>query len=432
MKILFLFLSYIICYSSGYVCLTTRVSYSVDLYRVRSTTDVHSEIAEIDPDDDIGIQSDVYKSGFVSILGNPNVGKSTLMNALLGEKLSIVSPKPQTTRHRILGVYTQPDYQLVFSDTPGMMEPAYMLQEAMMDTVRGAVGDADVVVLVTDVYGEPLKDARVIQKLSVTQRPVVIVINKVDLLEGVTFNYTSQSLAEEQEDLASPSMSTSRRLFRRRRPVASSSSSTIPEPLAENDPNVINTQVGEGNSTEATAEVELERRLHSLPELRAIWSRRLPRASVVPVCARNGTGIDLLLLELLMHVPHGPKYFPSDVLTNRDERFFTAEIIREAIFGLYKDEVPYSCEVIVDTFKDKSPELSVIECSIVVNRDSQRLILIGKGGLKMKSLGIAAREKLEQFLDRKVFLSMKVKVDPDWRMNKESLIKYGYIEDNFS
>lgn len=427
LKFILFFLVFIITSVIGYCPLPAKQR---NFVRVKSVSAFDDESVEIDPDDDIGIQSDTFKSGFVSILGNPNVGKSTLMNSLLGEKLSIVSPKPQTTRHRILGVYTQPNFQLVFSDTPGMMEPAYMLQEAMMDTVRGAVGDADVIVLVTDVYGEPLVDARVIQKLSVTQRPVVIAINKMDLIEGLVFNYTESPAAS---DTTRSPASSSTRLFRRRRLTASSPAQQAVPSAEGPTPEPSEGEESEGDDSQRDSEeVKLERRLHSFPELRDIWARRLPRARVIPVCAKNGTGVDAVLQELLAHVPYGPKYFPSDVLTNRDERFFTAEIIREAIFGLYKDEVPYSCEVLIDTFQDKSPSLSVIECSIVVNRDSQRLIMIGKGGLKLKALGTAAREKLEEFLDRKVYLSMKVKVDPDWRMNKDSLIKYGYIEDNFS
>lgn len=370
---------------------------------------------QIDDEEELGMQKGDFKSGFVSILGNPNVGKSTLMNALLGEPLCIVSPKPQTTRHRILGVYSKPNYQIVFSDTPGMVEPAYLLQESMMDSVKGAYGDADVIVLVTDVYGDQLVDSKIFDKLVSSTRPIIIAVNKVDLIDTNTTirNYLNQN----------------------------DGSSSFSPPVMTDTP-IIEEEVKKEHISQASL---LRRKIFerkknkrddvitpkSILQLTKLWQERLPRAAVVGLCAQNGTGIESLLDKIVSYLPQGPKYFPSDTLTNRDERFFTAEIIREAILNIYQDEIPYSCEVIIDSFKDRSPTLSAIECIIMTNRPTQKSIIIGKNGMKLKELGILARQKLEKFLDRKVFLSFRVEADPDWRSNKESLVKYGYIDSDF-
>lgn len=319
-------------------------------------------------------------------MGNPNVGKSTLLNALLEQRLSIVSPKPQTTRHRILGVLSKENYQLIFSDTPGMLKPVYKLQEAMMESVRGAMSDADVCVVVSDVFGEPLHDERVLEKLQLTDRPIVVVINKIDLVQSVPTN------CSDPEQLTS--------VAKMRRP--------------------------RGNSSED--EYSAPRTFEQLVEL---WGRRLPRARVLGLSAANNYKVEELLDELASLVPRGPKYFPEDTLTNRDERFFAAEIVREALFLCYKDEVPYSCEVLIQSFQDKSPGLSVIEAFVVVDKDSLKALLIGKGGEKLKELGTKARGRLEEFLGRRVYLSLRVKVDPDWRRNQEALVRFGYVESDF-
>ena len=412
----------------------------------------------------LGPQKGDFKSGFVSILGNPNVGKSTLINALLNETLCIVSPKPQTTRHRILGVLTDKNYQLVFSDTPGMIEPAYKLQEAMMDSVRGAVGDADVILLVSDVYGEPLVDKTIMEKLTVTSRPILVVVNKVDLISGDTAGIIEEAAAGtasayavadaafesaaaanaievvKQRDAASATatmeskLSFKRKLLLRRSTSASKSGDSDPALAASSSPAGGDGE-GDGNTgaedSNAKEKVEKVPKIKTVAELSALWAKRLPRAEVVPISATSRLGIDHVLTRLLAHMQQGPKYFTQDTLTNRDERFFTGEIIREAVFHIYKDEVPYSCEVVIDSFKDKTPTLSVIEACIVVSKDSQKAILIGRGGLKLKELGIAARAKLESFLTRKVFLSLHVRVDEDWRASSDSLAKYGYVESDF-
>jgi GTP-binding protein Era len=287
-----------------------------------------TQAANVDEDegDAIGPQGEGYRSGFVSILGNPNVGKSTLLNAILRQKLSIVSPKPQTTRHRILAVLTDPSYQLILSDTPGMLKPSYKLQEAMMDTVKGAAVDADVVVLVTDVFGETLADERILEGLQLTDRPVLVVVNKIDLVENLTASVLNVSVASAGAELT-----------------------RLPS----------SRQVKERGSDALTA--------LSLRRLEALWASRLPKAQVVGVSAALGFNVSELVTRLVGLLPAGPKYFPDDMLTNRDERFFAAEIVREAVFHLYRDELPYSCEVLIAAFNDKSPGLSVIEAEIIVS-----------------------------------------------------------------
>ena len=332
----------------------------------------------------MGPQDEEFRSGFVSILGNPNVGKSTLLNAMLRERLSIVSPKPQTTRHRILGILSEPRYQVIFSDTPGMLRPAYKLQDAMMDTVRGAASDADAVLLVSDVFGEPLADDKVFERLRQSDRPVVVVVNKVDLVMNVS-RETNASHA----------------------------------PLTTLRPR----RAGRVDGEEPTA--------RSLSELREIWAERLPQAEVLGVSAALGYNVSALVGRLVELLPRGPRYFPEDTLTNRDERFFAAEIIREALFYSYRDELPYSCEVRIADFKDKSDRLSVVEAEIIVDKESKKLILIGRAGEKLKALGTMARLRLEEFLQRKVFLSLRVKVDSDWRHSSEALERFGYINSDF-
>ena len=419
---------------------------------------------DADESEDIGEQANDFQSGFISILGNPNVGKSTLMNRLLGERLCIISPKPQTTRHRILGILSDKNdkYQLIFSDTPGMMIPAYKLQEAMMTSVRGAAGDADIVLLVTDVYGENLFDEKVLQTLQVTSKPIVIVINKVDLIGNEfedTVSLFHQHVQEfDRADRADKVVDKPRRRLLLRRSDRESvdikkSSSAVVEEEIENNVQAsidVSKQTDKQTDTESMSFVEeYVRSLNndeeaydkrgekkhrgplSIDELVKLWKSRLPRAQIVPIAAGKEKGVNGLLKNLISLTPTGPKYFPSDALTNRDERFFASEIIREALFHCYKDEIPYSCEIRIESFADKTPALSVIEATIIVSRESQKGILIGKKGSKLKELGTQARKGLEEFLSRKVYLSLRVKVDEDWRSSGDSLQKYGYVDSDF-
>jgi len=363
----------------------------------------------IDEYEELGEQPGPFRSGFVSIIGNPNVGKSTLMNAMLGQDLSIVSPKPQTTRHRILGVVTNSTYQLVFSDTPGMLEPAYKLQEAMMDSVHTAAGDADIVCLVSDVYGEELADPKVMQKLLATGRPVVIVVNKADLVISQEGQISWGAVTDNNN--TTPDRGAGRRRL-----------------LLRKEPKKLVTDL-------VTLDPDARPKPLSITQLVSLWTRRLPRASVVLVSAQLGWGVEKLLALLVSLAPNGPKYFPSETLTNRDERFFTSEIIRQSLLLCYQDEVPYSCEVIVDSFRNKKNDetmvLTVVEATVVTSRTSQKAILIGRGGSKLKELGSVARESLERFLGRRVFLSLRVHVDEDWRANPDALQRYGYVGEDF-
>jgi GTP-binding protein Era len=303
-----------------------------------TTTSTPRWVAPVDDEEGLGEQKGDFRSGFVGIIGNPNMGKSTLLNALLGEKLSIVSPKPQTTRHRILGILTAPTHQVIFSDTPGMLVPHYQLQEAMMDSVRGAVSDADVVVLVTDVFGEPLHDARVRDALPLTDRPVLVVVNKVDLVDA---SVASSTRSNDTMGLTS---------LRRR---GSAEGARAP-------------RVKEGEED------------YSVPrpyeELVRLWTSRLPRATVLGVSAAHAFNVTALRDLIIARLPPGPKYFPDDTLTTRDERFFASEIVREALFHSYQDEVPYSCEVVIASFVDKSPGLSIIEAHVIVSCRSSLML----------------------------------------------------------
>jgi len=419
------------------------------------------------PNDELGEQpGGEFRSGFVSIVGNANVGKSTLMNAVLGQDLSIVSPKPQTTRHRILGVVTNSTYQLIFSDTPGMLAPVYKLHEAMMDSVRLAAGDADVVCLVTDVYGEALADDRVMQKLLVTSKPVIVVINKVDLVGGV-----GSAVGEllYNGDVASSSLSSSssgedggqapvqqqqqhsrrRLLLRRAAPEEAAPPALTPPPPPLTSPAAqYELELEQLKRQDERADQQLQQQQQhngkrqqqrstsqplTLPQLKALWSSRLPRCRILPVSAISSSpeqnNISPLVSLLVSLCPRGPKYFHADTLTNRDERFFTTEIIRESLLACYQDEVPYSCEVVIESFKDEgNGGLSRISAIIVVAQNSHKAILIGKQGSKLKEVGTMARLKLEKFLDRRVFLALHVKVDEDWRSNQEALERYGYMQ----
>ena len=291
----------------------------------------------------------MHQSGFVAIVGKPNAGKSTLLNTLLGQELSIVTPKAQTTRHRIRGVLTAENYQLIFSDTPGIITPGYKLHERMMSFVQSAFADADVILLVLDAADNHF-DAERFLKLNTTNRKLVVALNKIDLSsqEGV-------------------------------------------ERIIEN----------------------LNNTLH--PD------------AIVPISAKEKFGGEMLVNALLKFIPEAPPYFDKDMLTDRNERFFASEIIREKIFLQYDKEIPYSIEVAIEEFKDL-PNIVRIRSYIFVERESQKAILLGKNGAAIKKLGMAARKKIETMVGKKVFLELTVKIRDDWRNNEQQLTNFGYTE----
>ena len=290
----------------------------------------------------------MHKSGFVNIIGNPNVGKSTLMNALVGERLSIITSKAQTTRHRILGVVSGDDFQIVYSDTPGILKPAYKLQESMMKFVTGAVSDADVILYVTDTVEQSDRSADILKRIRTSGIPTLVVINKIDL--------------------------------------------TTPE---------------------------------ALEALVARWHGILPEAEIVPVSARERFNIEGLFGKILEVLPEGPAFYPKDTLTDKTLRFFASEIIREKILRTYDKEIPYCCEIEIESYKEE-PAIDRIAATIYVSRESQKGIVIGHKGEKLKRVGQLAREDLEKFLDKKVFLQLFVKVSDDWRNNERQLRRFGY------
>ena len=293
----------------------------------------------------------MHKSGFVNIIGNPNVGKSTLMNALVGEKLSIITSKAQTTRHRIMGIVSGEDFQIVYSDTPGILKPSYKLQESMMKFVTGAVADADVILYVTDTVERGERSAGIIDRIRQSGVPVIVVINKIDL--------------------------------------------TTPEAL------------------EALVDK---------------WQGELPEARIVPVSAKENFNIEGLFKTILDLLPEGPAFYPKDTLTDKTLRFFASEIIREKILRFYDKEIPYCCEIEIESYKEE-PTIDRIAATIYVARDSQKGILIGHKGEKLKRVGQTAREDMEQFLGKKVFLQLFVKVSDDWRNNERQLRRFGYEQE---
>lgn len=292
----------------------------------------------------------MHKSGFVNIIGNPNVGKSTLMNALVGERLSIITSKAQTTRHRIMGIVNGDDFQIVYSDTPGILKPNYRLQESMMKFVQGAMRDADVLIYVTDVVEQSDRSQEFIEKIALSGMRAIVVINKIDL-----------------------------------------TTPTILETLVEK------------------------------------WHTALPEADIVPVSAKNNFNVTGLFDLILKYLPEGEAYYPKDALTDKSMRFFASEIIREKIFLNYEKEIPYSVEISIDEYKEE-PTIDRIAATIYVTRESQKGIIIGHKGSMLKKVGTAAREELERFLDKKVFLQMFVKVNDDWRNNDKQLRRFGYEE----
>lgn len=292
-----------------------------------------------------------HKAGFVNIVGNPNVGKSTLMNDLVGERVSIITSKAQTTRHRIMGIVNTPDYQIVFSDTPGVLAPKYKLQESMLAFSEGALTDADILLYVTDVVEDPTKNANFLARVAAEKVPVLLVINKIDLLKG---------------------------------------------------------------------NGELE-------QIVARWQTMLPNAQIFPVSAKEGFNVQNLMTRIVELLPEGEPYFGKDALTDKPARFFVTEIIREKILLNYDKEVPYSAEVIVEKFEEKEKSIHIMAV-VYVERDSQKGILIGKGGAKLKKVGMEARKDIETFFGKSVYLELFVKVEPNWRNRENKLRSFGYIE----
>ena len=292
-----------------------------------------------------------HKSGFVNIVGNPNVGKSTLMNDLVGERISIITSKAQTPRHRIMGIVNTPEYQIVFSDTPGVLQPKYKLQESMLGFSEGALTDADILLYVTDVVEDPTKNAEFLARVAKETIPVLLVINKIDLLKG-------------------------------------------------ND--------------------ELEK-------IVARWKELLPNAEVFPTSALEHFNVDGLMRRIVELLPEAEPYFGKDALTDKPARFFVTEIIREKILLNYDKEVPYSTEVVVEKFEEKEKSIHIMAV-IYVERDSQKGILIGRGGARLKKVGTEARKDIETFFGKSVYLELFVKVEPDWRNRENKLRAFGYIE----
>ena len=305
-----------------------------------------------------------HKAGFVNIVGNPNVGKSTLMNQLVGERISIATFKAQTTRHRIMGIVNTPDMQIVFSDTPGVLKPNYKLQESMLAFSESALQDADVLLYVTDVVETPEKNMDFLEKVQKLQLPVILLINKIDELSGES----GQS----------------------------------------------------GNSGKSG--------LSSQQQLAAIvekWHALLPNAEILPISAKNKFGVDVLLKRIQELLPESPAFFDKDQLTDKPARFFVSEIIREKILLYYDKEIPYSVEVVVERFKEDERKIQ-INAVIYVERDSQKGIVIGHQGVALKKVSTEARKALEKFFDKHIYLEIFVKVDKDWRSSKRELDNFGY------
>ena len=298
----------------------------------------------------------IHKTGYVAILGLPNVGKSTLLNALLGQKLSIITAKPQTTRKRILGILSEENYQIIFLDTPGILSPSYLLQEKMMEEVKSSLDDADLVVLIIDVKEDPLAEVLlnqefVKQTVLNSRKLKLLILNKIDLItqDQVTKlinHFETQKLFEE----------------------------------------------------------------------------------VIPISAAHNFNVQRVKEEIIRFLPEGPKLFPDDQITDASERYFVSELIREKILEIYRDEVPYSCEVLIIEFKERETSKHFISAEIVVERESQKAIIIGKGGAAIKKLGEVVRKSIEEFLQHEVFLELRVKVRKKWRSDDNLLKSFGYAK----
>ncbi len=289
-----------------------------------------------------------HKAGFINIIGNPNVGKSTLMNAFIGERLSIITSKAQTTRHRILGIVNGDDFQMLFSDTPGIIKPSYELQESMMDFVKSAFEDADILIYMVEIGEKALKDEQFFKKIINAKTPVLLLINKID--------------------------------------------KSTPEKLEES--------VG-------------------------LWRSKVPNAQILAISAIEGFNVQAVFDKILELLPEAPAFYPKDQLTDKPERFFVNEAIREKILMHYKKEIPYSVEIDTEEFfEDK--KLIKIRSVIMVERNSQKGIIIGHKGAALKRVGTEARKDLEKFFNKKVFLELYVKVNKDWRNNTRQLKRFGY------
>jgi GTP-binding protein Era len=290
----------------------------------------------------------MHKAGFVNIIGSPNVGKSTLMNGLVGERISIITSKHQTTRHRIMGIVNGDDFQIVYSDTPGVLKPHYKLQESMMNFVSLALTDADVILFVTDIFENEMNHPETFERLQKTSTPILLLINKIDLKD----------------------------------------------------------------------QARMEERVK-------YWGEKLPKAQILPISALHKLNLDFVFKKIIELLPENPPYFDKEALTDKPLRFFVSEIIREKILQNYEKEIPYSCEVVVESYKEE-PNITKIEAVIYVSRDSQKGIMIGHQGSKLKKVGTEARLEIEEFIGKKVFLKLDVKVDKDWRETEAKLKRFGY------
>ena len=290
----------------------------------------------------------MHKAGFINIIGNPNVGKSTLMNCLVGEKLSIITSKAQTTRHRILGIVNGDNFQLIISDTPGIIKPSYELQNSMMDFVKSALEDADVLVYMLEIGEKSIRDTEVQNKINNAKVPVIILLNKIDL----------------------------------------------------SDQQLIETEIDN-------------------------WSKMYPNSDIYPISALNNFNIEKLINRIIELIPESPPYFPKDQLTDKPERFFVNEKLREKILLYYDKEIPYSVEVVTEEFKEEESIIK-IRSQILVERESQKGIIIGHKGVALKKIGTKARQDLEKFFEKKVFIELHVKVSKNWRSNSSQLKRFGY------
>jgi GTP-binding protein Era len=291
-----------------------------------------------------------HKAGFVNIIGSPNVGKSTLMNALVGERLSIITSKAQTTRHRIMGIVSDDDCQIVYSDTPGVLNASYKMHEAMMKFVHTALADADILLVITDVFETKMNNEQILEKLKDIDTPVMLLINKVDLVN-------QEKVLDRME----------------------------------------------------------------------FWKVQLPKAEIHAVSALHEFNLEIVLSQIKKMLPESPAFFDKDEMTDKSMRFFVTEIIREKILENYTKEIPYSCEVVCEAYKDEG-HIVHIRAEIIVMRDTQKGIIIGHKGERLKKVGTDSRIDIEKFIDNKVFLDLHVRVDKDWRDKENKLKKYGYTQ----
>lgn len=314
-----------------------------------------------------------HKAGFVNIVGNPNVGKSTLMNRLVGERISIATFKAQTTRHRIMGIVNTDDAQIVFSDTPGVLKPNYKMQEYMLQFSESALADADILLYVTDVVENPEKNMDFLEKVQKMTIPVIVLINKIDELDKVAKDGQAPKAGKAPKDGQAPA----------------------------GDPNALLSAIVEK------------------------WHALLPKAEILPISASNNFGVDMLMHRIKELLPESPAYFDKDQLTDKPARFFVSEIIREKILRYYDKEIPYSVEVVVERFKEDDHHIH-INAVIYVERDSQKGIIIGHQGQALKKVSSEARKSLEKFFDKSIYLDIFVKVDKDWRNSEKELDNFGY------